>query len=827
MINTRNANEVYATLENANSRRVILPKLMETAGVESDENVRTLKFKFPKIVDGADLTEMQVRINYMNSRGEKGQHIVDDLKPYESDESYVTFSWPFSRMATRYRGLTKFIVCAVKAGEDGDILTEWNTALAQIRVLEGLEVTAQDMTPDEEDVIAQLISTVEKGAKRAETAAKAAEDAAQTAQIPEKSLASKQNKRNSNCFYNLDLLKKIFESETAYSFEDIEIDYNEETGKEWVNIISSAISVPKGEYTLIMPNVVQSEESDAWLEYEGGKDDASLRIFSTKNAYSCTKVTVNKEIPIEIRLRVSGAQVVTYGIYGIYNAFLVTGDYTWINKETFAAAFQVDEKLRLYGDKILYRQYGKNLFNREGATPNTLINSAGKEFANASYFAAPYTPIEANTQYVYSQVVGGGSFNAFYDKDLNFISSIQNNVNPLVFTTPENCAYIRLSGGYAKDNQQLEKGGTPTEYEPFTEYMPLLRVAEQTEKNTQDIENLNLKEPERYISVSGDLTAQSPLLLEENHIKTNKRLMLSAKVRQMGTFRLCFGKTEYGAAYLEISQGEIKQYAVTGTAALKQTYNFSLDISEDLQILLSAGEDEKALMRICSQGQWEEIELSSFSGSNGTIKAESETAEFTDCTLSFTCDGYHSDIQMYGDSYFGTASAARWPYYLVKDGRAGQVLLDGYSGKGSAGGIKTFNINLTHSIPKYAVWCLGMNDPDTSSEINANWKKAVEEFLSVCDKKGIIPVLSTIPTVKGGAVDDTDISNMRINKFKNQYVRSSGRRYIDFDAAVGADEETGEWYGGMLSGDGVHPTEQGAKALYMRVLTDFPEVMIL
>lgn len=176
MINTRNANELYATLESVNSRKIILPKLMETAGVESDENVRTLKFKFPKEVDGMDLTQMQVRINYMNSRGEKGQHIADDLKPFESDDNYVTFSWSFSRMVTRYRGVTKFVVCAVKAGEDGDILTEWNTALAQIRVLEGLEVTAQDMTPDEENVIAQLISTVEKGAKRAETAAKAAED---------------------------------------------------------------------------------------------------------------------------------------------------------------------------------------------------------------------------------------------------------------------------------------------------------------------------------------------------------------------------------------------------------------------------------------------------------------------------------------------------------------------------------------------------------------------------------------------------------------------------------------------------------------------------
>lgn len=167
MINARNANEVYAILENANSRRIILPKIMETAGVEPDEKVRMLKFKFPKIVDGADLTEMQVCINYINSQGEMGQHIVSDLKPYESDESYVTFSWPFSHMATRYRGLIKFAVCAVKAGEDGEILTQWNTALAQIRVLEGFEVTNGDITPDEDDFIAAQLMAVDVSALEA------------------------------------------------------------------------------------------------------------------------------------------------------------------------------------------------------------------------------------------------------------------------------------------------------------------------------------------------------------------------------------------------------------------------------------------------------------------------------------------------------------------------------------------------------------------------------------------------------------------------------------------------------------------------------------
>lgn len=33
------------------------------------------------------------------------------------------------------------------------------------------------------------------------------------------------------------------------------------------------------------------------------------------------------------------------------------------------------------------------------------------------------------------------------------------------------------------------------------------------------------------------------------------------------------------------------------------------------------------------------------------------------------------------------------------------------------------------------------------------------------------------------------------------------------------------WYDGMLNGDKVHPTELGAKTLYMRALADVPELM--
>lgn len=81
-------------------------------------------------------------------------------------------------------------------------------------------------------------------------------------------------------------------------------------------------------------------------------------------------------------------------------------------------------------------------------------------------------------------------------------------------------------------------------------------------------------------------------------------------------------------------------------------------------------------------------------------------------------------------------------------------------------------------------------------------------------------VKETIPTVSGNG-------SIRINKYKNSIVKSSGFRYIDFDSAVGADETTGEWYTGMLSSDGVHPSVQGAITLYNKAISDFPELVSL
>ena len=128
-------------------------------GVESDEKSERKYFKVPKIVgNGVDLSKLQLRINYQNASkipSGKDMYIVNDATVY--NDEWVYFSWELSRKVTQYKGNIYFIVCAIKADSKGNITNEWNTTLAEGKVLEGLEIeTSQEQQYQASDYLEQL-----------------------------------------------------------------------------------------------------------------------------------------------------------------------------------------------------------------------------------------------------------------------------------------------------------------------------------------------------------------------------------------------------------------------------------------------------------------------------------------------------------------------------------------------------------------------------------------------------------------------------------------------------------------------------------------------
>lgn len=155
---TRNTMDSRIKID-ADTRIIQMMPQDELFGVESDEKSERKYFKVPKIVgNGVDLSKLQLRINYQNASkipSGKDMYIVTDATVY--NDEWVYFSWELSRKVTQYKGNIYFIVCAVKADSEGNIINEWNTTLAEGKVLEGLEVeTSQEQQYQASDYLEQL-----------------------------------------------------------------------------------------------------------------------------------------------------------------------------------------------------------------------------------------------------------------------------------------------------------------------------------------------------------------------------------------------------------------------------------------------------------------------------------------------------------------------------------------------------------------------------------------------------------------------------------------------------------------------------------------------
>lgn len=300
------------------------------------------------------------------------------------------------------------------------------------------------------------------------------------------------------------------------------------------------------------------------------------------------------------------------------------------------------------------------------------------------------------------------------------------------------------------------------------------------------------------------------VFLESNAIKQNKILRFSANILSLGAIDLRHGKGIYGASSIVIDSTTISFYNYTTEPVLTCSFLHGLTVSGQTDIVATVGVDATASISITSNKKTFKQSGIKWIGTNGSIEMESVRTTMRNLTLSWDCPNYMDAIWLFGDSYF-TYYEERWPYYLVH--KYSDFLLSGFPGAMSAEMYPDFQQALTHGTPKMAVWCLGMNDPDTDGDINAAWKTCVECFIADCKKSGITPILATVPNVPD-----------RLHSHKNEYVRTSGYRYIDFAAAVGANKAGSMWREGMLSADQVHPAAAGARALAEQVLLDLPEI---
>ena len=303
----------------------------------------------------------------------------------------------------------------------------------------------------------------------------------------------------------------------------------------------------------------------------------------------------------------------------------------------------------------------------------------------------------------------------------------------------------------------------------------------------------NLRKGERIV-FEGDITSFSSI-----KIGLSFSTAVGTEANQMNTFL--------------IDGANISYYVRSNSTPI--TVAHGLTIANNIQLIWEMTATASVKFTLISNGNLFEHEFTNFTRQViGNPFVYSADSELTGCKLTWTCVDIKKSIWMFGDSYFAY-DPARWTYYLYQYGYDNNCLLDGFPGEGSTNGRVAFNNLLQFGTPKFAVWCLGMNDGgDSDSAPSSDWETAKNYFLNLCAENDVVPIFATIPTVPS------------INhEQKNTWIRSSGYRYIDFAKAVGA-SASGVWYGDMLASDNVHPSASGARALFARVLLDLPEIMV-
>ena len=325
----------------------------------------------------------------------------------------------------------------------------------------------------------------------------------------------------------------------------------------------------------------------------------------------------------------------------------------------------------------------------------------------------------------------------------------------------------------------------------------------------------NRKQLKGVYNVSAE-SLNSGNLLEsyENHIKRNKQIIFDGEFsafEEGGSVFIGEGWLKYDGSYVEITTKEVIVYQYTTKPIMVSKHTHNLTISDFLRVTINVLSGIANILITTKTGGFALNEIK-WNGCNGTAFVRPRYVDMNNCHLQFDCRDFKKPNYLFGDSYI-TPASTRWVYYVELLG-CNNWLLDGYAGRNSEKALISFKNIMENNKPKRVIWTLGMNDIDTTNGVNDSWKTAIDYVINYCETNEIELILATIPNVPD-----------RNNSLKNNYIKSLGKRYIDFAKSVGAENAGSSWNDNLLSDDKIHPTEDGAKVLANRAIFDVPELL--
>lgn len=452
-----------------------------------------------------------------------------------------------------------------------------------------------------------------------------------------------------------------------------------------------------------------------------------------------------------------------------------------------------------------------NLFDYDSPDNESgyIINN-GLVLSNPNYKTSGFIEVKPNTKYY----VVGGYKSPYGVRTVPFLleytadktpSTYHQDV-PYYFTTGATTKYVRFTYRVAIAR---DKVGISELEIPVNGIVPKYNMQVNARKTSVPQAQV------RKITMKQDLVTANAILGNPGCVfspRKNSRIVFSGNFSEFTN--LTVGLTVYGGSdynRLVIDSTKVTAYNYNGTTT---EYTHGLTITNNIQVLLEIGFALNCNLTLVSNGVVFTQNNIRWDGKYNTYVYAKPNKAMTDCVLSWTSKDMNKSIWMFGDSYFGYTN--HWAYFLNQSGYIDNCMMNAYSGEGSADAITALKTYLNYATPQIVVWCMGMNDGSDidSTTPSSAWLDVFTELVNLSEIFGFRIVVATIPTVP--TIDHVG---------QNYYVRNSGYDVIDFACAVGAQSD-GTWFSGMLSDDGVHPSNTGARALFMRFLADFPEIMI-
>ncbi|MRH99812.1 hypothetical protein GH721_04625 [Kriegella sp. EG-1] len=320
--------------------------------------------------------------------------------------------------------------------------------------------------------------------------------------------------------------------------------------------------------------------------------------------------------------------------------------------------------------------------------------------------------------------------------------------------------------------------------------------------NNYSVENIDILQRELH---DFSLNNGEEFKLVNSAIKQNFLIHFKGMIKEFDSLIIGKGSGRYLSSNIVVTKDSVIFTKITNIA-IRKAYGHNLRLQNNLTITIDRKVDTTYTTII---NEKDTLKFNTdFVGMNNPF-IRSIGSEIKVDTFSFMSDEYFSDVFIFGDSYVNVGSKKRWPYYIYNANY--KFLCDGLPGGRSVDSYSFLNAAISIHKPKFVIWCLGMNDKSDVLTVDKDWMLYTKKVISLCKQNNISLILSTIPSVPS-----------RNHKEKNNFIRESGFRFIDFDKAVS--DGQGNWNSELLATDEVHPSTKGAKTLAAQFLKDFPEI---